>query len=692
MRPASAVGPVLSLFFGWPAVVGCSLGNLASDLSWERDPLLLSAYFLIQVAYNAFGYLAWYLAFRRRPDPFPRLDAPGKVAVYLVAMAAASVLVTLLLLPVADDAVSAAGIDAVRVFNNFLFLVYLGIPLLFALDASPLVPLAPRFVHARFERPARMNLTQIAVTATLLAALAVVVAFVAARCWPYLADPARIEAEGTSAAEIISGAYWSATALTLVVFVPAVAVLRVVETHVTRPIEVLTEASRTFAGQLAANQQGAAKVAVPDVPVRAPGLKPRTEILELIESTNAMRRDLAGYVEQLAGVTAERERAAAELEIAATIQASTVPHDFTPFIERYHLDVSAVLRPAKEVGGDFYDVFDVGEHRVGFVVADVSGKGVPAALFMMRALAEIREQIAFREDVGEALTLANHKLCEHNDAQLFVTAFACVLDTQTGRVSYANAGHNPPWLRHGAQRGWLRAGRSLVLGALDSAVYRTNTVDLAPGDSLFLYTDGVTEAMNARNELFGQGALEDALREADDRDTAGVIAHVGASVGRFVGDAPQADDMTMLAFRWNLPVKSIALPPDDRALDDLFAFIDDLCAEAGCSRRVKFDLKLVLEELFVNVAHYGFPEGQPRQSVHIEAAVDANAGMLHIAMSDAGIPYDPLAYRPERVDAEKGESNKVGGLGILLVRERTDGIAYERTGGLNVLHITKAIA
>lgn len=712
VRPASAMGPVLSLFFGWPAIVGCALGNLVSDASWESDPALLAVYFLVQLAYNGCAYLMWYRAFGRRPDPFPGTDTPGKAAFYLLAMATASVLVTLLLLPVAQDNVSEAGIDAVRIFNNFLFLVYLGIPLLFALCRSPLVPLAPPSVRARYERPARMNLTQLAVTATLFAALAIIIVFILARFWPYFADPSLAEREGSSMAEVIGSIYWYATGLTLLVFLPALGVLRAIETRITRPIEVLTEASRSFVDQLAGSQgiaaaggpagrteagaarrSGAAAVpaSVDDVPTSAPGLRPRGEVLELIESTNAMRHDLVGYLAQLAGVAAERERTAAELEIAASIQASTVPHDFTSFIERYHLDVSALLQPAREVGGDFYDVFDAGEHRVGLVVADVSGKGVPAALFMMRALTEIREQMVWRADVGEALTIANQKLCEHNDAMLFVTAFACVLDIQTGLVSYANAGHNPPWLRHGAERRWLADGRGLVLGALGTTSYRSHSVSLTPGDGLFLYTDGVTEAMDENERLFGQGALEDALREADDFDMVATIEHVRANVDRFVGDAPQADDMTMLAFKWNLPVRSIALPPDDRALDDLFAFIDRLCEDASCSKKVRFDLKLVLEELFVNVAHYGFPEGQPRQSVHVEAAIDKNAGVLHIAMSDAGIPYDPLAYRPERVDAEKGEENKVGGLGILLVRERTDGITYERASGLNVVRIVKEI-
>ncbi|MBS5451381.1 MAG: SpoIIE family protein phosphatase [Coriobacteriia bacterium] len=722
VRPASALGPVLGLFFGWPAIVGCAVGNLVADMATESDPVRLSLYFLIQLVYYSVPYLGWYLVFRRGEHPYPRLDTAGKTALYLALMLAASVLVTLLLLPVAVDNVSEAHIDEIRIYNNVLFLIYLGIPLLVALERSPLVPLAPPFVRAPYTHRAHMNLTQRVVTGVVLAALAIIVVFIVAVYGtylaspdPYLSNPNAVFVAGQEAPDLIAGIYTYAFYFTACVFVPALVLARVIETHFARPIETLTSASRTFVAQLAAHQSsgtstcGADELArVADVPTHGPALRPRNEILELIESTNTMRRDLVGYVDELGRVMAERERTSAELEIASDIQASTVPHDFTSFIERYHLDIAATLQPAREVGGDFYDVFDAGEHRVGFIIADVSGKGVPAALFMMRAITEIREQMIFRGDVGEALTLANQTLCEHNDALMFVTAFACTLDTQTGRVRYANAGHNPPWLRHGQQRGWLEGAGSperasasgsgggprpgLVLGVLDGVIYREASIDLAPGDGLFLYTDGVTEAMDAESRLFGQGALEDALREADALDAAGAIAHVSSSVARFVGGAAQADDITMLAFSWNLPVRSISLPPDDRALDDLFGFIDSVCAEAGCGKRVVFDLKLVLEELFVNVAHYGFPEGQPRQSVHVEAAADRNAGVLHITISDAGVPYDPLAYESRKVDAELGADNKVGGLGILLVRKRTDGLSYERIGGRNVLHLIKRIA
>lgn len=709
VRPASALGPVFGLFFGWPAIIGCAVGNLFADMATESDPVRLGIYMLVQIVYYSVPYLAWYVIYRRQEQPYPRLDSAGKATVYILLTSFSSVLLTVMLLPVSVDNVSAAGIDEIRIFNNVLFLIYLGMPLLFLLERSPLVPIAPPFIRTPYRHRSHMNLTQRVVSGVLMAALAIITVFIVAVYWPFVVDPNYISVVGRRPPDLIASVYTYSFYFTACIFVPALILVHIIETHFTRPLEMLTGASRTLVAQLAARQGQAGQgqegqalgtpadaaqqveVVVRDVPVSGRGIRPRNEILELIESTNAMRRDLVGYVDELAEVTAERERTAAELEIASNIQASTVPHDFDSFVERYHLDVSSMLRPAKEVGGDFYDVFDAAEHKVGFIVADVSGKGVPAALFMMRALAEIREQMTFRGDVGEAMTLANRKLCEHNDTMLFVTAFACVLDTQTGRVEYANAGHNPPWLRHGQERGWLQAKRGLVLGALDGYVYRSASIDLSPGDGLFLYTDGVTEAMNAQNELFGQGALEDALREADNLDTRQVVDHVLGKVERFVGDAPQADDITMLAFKWNLPVASISLPPDDRALDDLFDFIDKLCKQAQCSKKTRFDLMLVLEELFVNVAHYGFPEGQPRQSVHVEAAIDANAGVLHVTMSDAGIPYDPLAYQPQRVEAQRGEDNKVGGLGILLVRERTDGITYERIGGLNVLHLIKRV-
>lgn len=174
------------------------------------------------------------------------------------------------------------------------------------------------------------------------------------------------------------------------------------------------------------------------------------------------------------------------------------------------------MRPAREVGGDFYDVFEVGERGVAFVIGDVSGKGVPAALFMMRAQSLLRQYLLETDDLGTAFTLANRQLCERNDAMLFVTAFACVVDAATGEVRYANAGHNPPVLKQNGKLGYLACRPGLVLGAMDVVKYREGSFACSPGEGLLLYTDGVSEAANAAEELYGEDRLLQTLAKLDD--------------------------------------------------------------------------------------------------------------------------------------------------------------------------------
>lgn len=684
VRPAAGMSPVLGLFFGWPGILGCACANIVSDFVHETtDPAQLALYACIQVVYNALPYVIWYAARRNSAFPYPRLDTVAKIGAYLVLSVLDALVITALLMPLEEDVMQALNIHAVRALNNAIFLVYVGMPLLVVLERSPLVPRAFRRVEERapYDHRPRMNLTQRLLVGTTLLFAIVLAVFIAIGYGSYFVDGSIVTPHDL--AELISSIYVMTSILTVCLYVPIIAVLRHLETHYTRPLETLTDASRDFVAQVARCQAAGTPLSATRLDER--GLKLKHEMADLFAATDTMRADIVRYVDELGAVMAERERTAAELDIAARIQNGAVPHDFTSFVERYHLDVAAVLDPAREVGGDFYDVFDAGEHRVGFVIADVSGKGVPAALFMMRALAEIKEQMLANEDVGAAFTAANQRLCEHNDAMLFVTAFACVLDVSTGQLTYANAGHNPPWLRHATSHQWLPCKPGLVMGALDVASYRSAALELQPGDGLFLYTDGVTEAMDKDEGLFGNDRLQDALFEVAGTGAASAVEHVRARVDEFAAGAPQADDITMLSFVWSLPVRSLALPPDERALDDLFAFLDAACAEAGCTKRAQFTMRLVLEELFVNVAHYGFPDGHPRRSVHVEAAVDANAGCVHVSLSDEGIPYDPLSYEPEKVEA--GKDNKIGGLGILLSKEMTERMAYERADGKNVVHL-----
>lgn len=679
IRPASGVGPVLGLFFGLPGILGCAVGNLVADSFTEGDPLMLGVYFAIQVAYNAVPYVLWYAVFRKKAQPFPRMDSTNKVLAYIAIMALDAVLVTLLLMPFEAATFADFDIHAIRALNNIIFLIYLGIPLLVLLDRAPTVPLAPAWIRATYRRRTHMNLSQRAVIGFTALSAAISIGATALSYGPYFVEG------NVEFADLIGFIYEYIAGMTFVTFVPLLVVLHVIETRFTRPVEVLTAASQSFVEQVAARDAAMGKLAA--TAIDEPGIKPKYEMRDLFNATNKMRADMVDYVNRLSAATAERERTAAELDIARQIQLGAVPHEFTSFTERYRIDIDASMLPAREVGGDFYDVFDVGDQGICFVIGDVSGKGVPASLFMMRAQSLIKESVLACDDLGAAFTLVNRRLCEHNEALLFVTAFACVLDTATGHVSYVNAGHNPPSMLREGVRSYLRVKPGLVLGAMDVVTYREASMDFKPGDELLLYTDGVTEASNAEGELFGEDRLAAVLAAYDAAGRTGLVARISRAVDEFAAGTPQADDITMLAFAWNLPVEALVLPPEDCYLDNLFAFLRPLCEREGTTQRMEYGLMLVCEEIFVNICHYGFPGDQPKFPVRFEAAVDEQNRRLHLTISDQGVAYNPLSFEPEKVGLDK--DNRIGGLGILLVKENVDDIRYERTEGKNILRITK---
>ena len=272
------------------------------------------------------------------------------------------------------------------------------------------------------------------------------------------------------------------------------------------------------------------------------------EIQALSEAIKTMELEINEYIQDLTTVTAEKERIGAELNVATQIQADMLPRIFPAFPEREEFDIYATMNPAKEVGGDFYDFFLVDDDHLAVVIADVSGKGVPAALFMVIAKTLIKNHAQNQEAPGTVFTQTNEQLCEGNDAGLFVTGWMGVLEISTGKFVYVNAGHNPPLLkRAGGTFEWLKSRPGFVLAGMEGVRYRENTLQLEPGDRLYLYTDGVTEATNSHEELFGDERLQNALNEYMDLPVEQFLPKIKECIDAFVGDADQFDDITMLA-------------------------------------------------------------------------------------------------------------------------------------------------
>ncbi len=246
--------------------------------------------------------------------------------------------------------------------------------------------------------------------------------------------------------------------------------------------------------------------------------------------------------------SADKQQIASELSVATHIQTSMLPRIFPAFPAQKEFDIYAMTNPAKEVGGDFYDFFLVDDDHLAVVVADVSGKGIPAALFMVIAKTLIKDHAQRGTSPDVVFTEVNRLLCEANDEGMFVTAWLGVLELSTGHLSYVNAGHNPPLLRRaGGGYDYLRTRSGFVLAGVEETRYRSCSLELAPGDALFLYTDGVTEATDAEKQLYGEERLATALNSHKDYAPKELLSAVRDDVEAFVGQAPQFDDITVLS-------------------------------------------------------------------------------------------------------------------------------------------------
>ena len=277
----------------------------------------------------------------------------------------------------------------------------------------------------------------------------------------------------------------------------------------------------------------------------------RDEIGDLARCFNKMQDDLKLYTENLQAVTAEKERIGAELNVATQIQADMLPRIFPPFPQKKEIDLFASMTPAKEVGGDFYDFFLTDETHLALVIADVSGKGVPAALFMVISKTLIKNRAMQGGTPAQILADVNNQLCEGNDADMFVTCWLGIFDLSTGIMTAASAGHEFPALC-GPDRSFalLKDKHGFVLAAMEGARYRDYEIRLEEGGSIFVYTDGVPEATNVNCELFGTDRMLDALNRRPDKKPEVFIKEVGSAVIEFTGEAPQFDDVTMVGMTW----------------------------------------------------------------------------------------------------------------------------------------------
>ncbi|MFA5362646.1 MAG: SpoIIE family protein phosphatase [Candidatus Omnitrophota bacterium] len=301
------------------------------------------------------------------------------------------------------------------------------------------------------------------------------------------------------------------------------------------------------------NQRTASAVCEEDMETYTMG---KDEVLEMFTGApflaiSLIQLSVKRFIENLKAETAARERIESELRIAAEIQMSMLPQKFPPFPERNEFDIFAVMDPAKEVGGDFYDFFFVDKNKLCFVIGDVSGKGVPAALFMAICKTVLKTEAMRGLSPKDIIYQVNNALCPDNQLCMFVTIFCVILDVETGEIEFTNGGHNPPLLCSGnVCYEFLDVPKGFVIGAMENVKCENRKIQLKPGDVIFMYTDGVTEAMNPRKKLFSETRLKECVTRFKDKDIKDLIHSMREEIGIFAQGEPQSDDITMMALKY----------------------------------------------------------------------------------------------------------------------------------------------
>jgi serine phosphatase RsbU (regulator of sigma subunit) len=380
----------------------------------------------------------------------------------------------------------------------------------------------------------------------------------------------------------------------------------------------------------------------------------------------------------------EKARMGAELEVAHRIQQEMLPKKFPPF-------VYGSLEPALEVGGDLFDFF-TRDGKLFFCIGDVSGKGVPSAMLMSVAHSLFRILSQKTDSPARILESMNQELNRGNDSNMFITFFVGCLDLYSGELRFSNAGHDKPFLVNG-EITLLPSKANLPLAVFPDTQFEEQTYMLAPGTLLFLYTDGLTEAKNVERKSFGRPRIQEVLeqfRSNPDQSLCNLVSTLSEAAHAFAGEAPQSDDLTMLALRFetdNNRREQLTLVNKASEVTRLGTFVKEFLAPLELDKKLASALRLALEEAVVNVINYAYPVGEQGE---ILINADTNGHEVRFTITDSGYPFDPTTVlRPDTtLDAQ---NRPIGGLGIFLSRKLMDSISYTRIGPKNVLFLTKNI-
>ncbi len=475
------------------------------------------------------------------------------------------------------------------------------------------------------------------------------------------------------------------TILNTMIFFISVILAFILIRRVTLPLKKLTN----YADQLSSTEFSS--MSETETEIKSIALNLKDEIGKLAASFAFMIKSLKSHIQKLTETTAIKEKIESELQIAKNIQKEMVPQP--PFHSQDEFELYAALEPAKQIGGDLYDFFFIDENHFCFLVGDVSNKGIPAALFMSKSKTTIKFLTTLSDNKqvspAEIMKKVNHELYQENKQFMFVTLFFAVLEIDSGKLIYANAGHNLPLFIRNHDVSFFKKTKGKPLGLRADRAFEEGTINLKPNDIIFLYTDGVTEAMNVKKEFFSDEHLHEVLKKSKLTSSEDITKYILHEVNEFSIGCPRFDDVTILTFKYKGKIgesckkETIVIKnqkTEIKTVKDVFLRIAE---ENEVGKDSIFEVLLIIEEVLTNIISYSFKE-ETKHSIEIDFGIKDN--LMTIIFTDDGIPFDPYEVEMKSLKAGK---KFVGGKGIKIIKSYSDIIEYKRKDNKNILRIGK---
>lgn len=663
VRPASALPPVLGMLFGVAGAIGCALGNLVADILSGYSLMLCFLGFLVQFMYGWIPYLIWHGLYKNKRF---HLNSMYNILRYIGIICLDSFFVAGALGILTEvfgysHLVSASTI--LIFFNNVVFCMILGIPIFVVLDI---------FISKNKRKVFSLNVRFVLMFLMLSVVSAVTFGVACYREKSY---------DISDAMQLWNKVYEYVALDFLFLCSISILFLWFLEKNITIPIEKLSDIARSYADAANADHPDSEKY-----------IQKCNEICNLSGEPGylaiafcKMLTDVERYVEDIKVITKEKEKIKTELYVASQVQKDMLPNAEEAFSERNEFILSARMNAAKGVGGDFYDFFLLDEDHLVFLVSDVSGKGIPAALFMVMAKTLLMSHTKKTDNPAQAFEDTNNSLCDNNKDEMFVTSWMGVLALSSGELVYINAGHNPPLCKHkDGEYTFITERSGFVLAGMEHMKYKPYTIKLLPEDRLFVYSDGVTEAHNEKDEIYGEERLRQCLTEHGEDAPKEQIEKVWEELEDFKGKEEQFDDITMLALQYlGDGYEKYTDKADIGLTGEIEDYVEKLLIDAGVKEDIRIKIRVVIDEIYSNICRYG-------NAVTATVACKIRDGKIRMYFEDDGVAFNPL----EKTDPDISSDVKrrtIGGLGIYMVRQMMDKISYERVDDKNRLKIEKQL-